>query len=280
MKKIISLVLSLALIVCSVFAFTSCGGNTIKIAIPNDTTNEARALRLLEVQGLITLNDNTKETITPADIIDNPYGIEFQEVEAAQIPSILSDVTYAVINSNYAIGAGLTPFVTEGTDVSYPNIITVKEGNENSPKIKALVAAINSVAVQTYINDTYKGAIVCDLVNPTADGLAADVDYAALAGTEIKIAASPTPHADILIKAKEILAAQGITLTVTEFNDYVQPNMVVEDGEYDANYFQHVPYLTDFNAENGTHLVSVLEVHHEPMGIYSDTYDSLDAIKK
>lgn len=280
MKKIISLVLSLALIVCSVFALTSCGGDTIKIAIPNDTTNEARALRLLEVQGLITLVDNTKETLTPADIKDNPYNIVFQEVEAAQIPSILSDVTYAVINSNYAIGAGLTPFVTEGTDVSYPNIITVKEGNENSPKIKALVAAINSVAVQTYINDTYKGAIVCDLVNADADGFADDVDYAALNGVEIKIAASPTPHADILKKAKEILATKGITLTITEFNDYVQPNMVVEDGEYDANYFQHVPYLTDFNAENNTHLVSVLEVHHEPMGVYSATYDSFDAIKK
>lgn len=280
MKKIISLVLSLALIVCSVFALTSCGGDTIKIAIPNDTTNEARALRLLEVQGLITLVDNTKETLTPADIKDNPYNIVFQEVEAAQIPSILSDVTYAVINSNYAIGAGLTPFVTEGTDVSYPNIITVKEGNENSPKIKALVAAINSVAVQTYINDTYKGAIVCDLVNADADGFADDVDYAALNGVEIKIAASPTPHADILKKAKEILATKGITLTITEFNDYVQPNMVVEDGEYDANYFQHIPYLTDFNAENNTHLVSVLEVHHEPMGVYSATYDSFDAIKK
>lgn len=280
MKKIISLVLSLALIVCSVFALASCGGNTVKIAIPNDTTNEARALRLLEAQGLITLTDNTKETITPADIKENPYNIVFQEVEAAQIPSILSDVTYAVINSNYAIGAGLTPFVTEGTDVSYPNIIAVKEGNENSAKIKALVAAVNSAAVQTYINDTYKGAIVCDLVNPDADGFDASVDYAALSGTEIKIAASPTPHADILKIAKEILAEKNITLTITEFNDYVQPNTVVEDGEYDANYFQHVPYLTDFNAENGTHLVSVLEVHHEPMGVYSATYDSFDAIKK
>ena len=280
MKKIISLVLSLALIVCSVFALASCGGNTVKIAIPNDTTNEARALRLLEAQGLITLTDNTKETLTPADIKENPYNIVFQEVEAAQIPSILSDVTYAVINSNYAIGAGLTPFVTEGTDVSYPTIIAVKEGNENSAKIKALVAAVNSAAVQTYINDTYKGAIVCDLVNPDADGFDASVDYAALSGTEIKIAASPTPHADILKIAKEILAEKNITLTITEFNDYVQPNTVVEDGEYDANYFQHVPYLTDFNAENGTHLVSVLEVHHEPMGVYSATYDSFDAIKK
>ena len=280
MKKIISLVLSLALIVCSVFALASCGGNTVKIAIPNDTTNEARALRLLEAQGLITLTDNTKETLTPADIKENPYNIVFQEVEAAQIPSILSDVTYAVINSNYAIGAGLTPFVTEGTDVSYPNIIAVKEGNENSAKIKALVAAVNSAAVQTYINDTYKGAIVCDLVNPDADGFDASVDYAALSGTEIKIAASPTPHADILKIAKEILAEKNITLTITEFNDYVQPNTVVEDGEYDANYFQHVPYLTDFNAENGTHLVSVLEVHHEPMGVYSATYDSFDALKK
>ena len=96
----------------------------------------------------------------------------------------------------------------------------------------------------------------------------------------ITIGASPTPHAEILQIVKDELAKDGWTLEITVFNDYVQPNMVVEDGQYDANYFQHILYLTDFNAENGTHLVSVLEVHHEPMGVYSASYDSFDAIKK
>ena len=85
----------------------------------------------------------------------------------------------------------------------------------------------------------------------------------------ITVAASPTPHAEILAVAKEVLAKDGWTLEITEYSDYVVPNNVVEDGEIDANYFQHVPYLNTFNAENGTHLVSVAMVHYEPFGIYA-----------
>ena len=86
-----------------------------------------------------------------------------------------------------------------------------------------------------------------------------------LAGTTLKVAASPTPHAEILNVAKEVLAEQGIDLQVVEFSDYVQPNLVTESGEVDANYFQHTPYLDSFNEENGTHLVSVGAVHYEPL---------------
>ena len=99
-----------------------------------------------------------------------------------------------------------------------------------------------------------------------------------LAGTTLKVAASPTPHAEILNVAKEILAEQGIDLEVVEFSDYVQPNLVTENGEVDANYFQHTPYLDSFNEENGTHLVSVGAVHYEPFGIYPGTKSSLDDI--
>lgn len=100
----------------------------------------------------------------------------------------------------------------------------------------------------------------------------------ALADTTLKIAASPTPHAVILEKAAEILKAQGITLKITEFTDYVQPNMVVESSEFDANYFQHVPYLEDFNAQNGTHLVNVAEIHYEPFGIYPGKTQSIEEL--
>ena len=89
-----------------------------------------------------------------------------------------------------------------------------------------------------------------------------------LAGTKLVVAASPTPHAEILEVAKDILAEQGITLEIKEFSDYVQPNLVTENGEVDANYFQHTPYLDSFNAENGTHLVSVGAIHYEPFGVY------------
>lgn len=94
----------------------------------------------------------------------------------------------------------------------------------------------------------------------------------------ITVAASPSPHAEILAVAGEVLAEEGYELKVTEFTDYVQPNLVVENDEFDANYFQHQPYLTDFNAENKTHLVSVAAIHYEPFGIYSTKHASLDEI--
>ncbi len=91
----------------------------------------------------------------------------------------------------------------------------------------------------------------------------------------ITVAASPTPHAEILKIAAEVLAKDGWTLEIKEYTDYVQPNNVVEDGEIDANYFQHVPYLDTFNADNGTHLVSVAMVHYEPFGIYAGTKSAI-----
>ena len=96
----------------------------------------------------------------------------------------------------------------------------------------------------------------------------------------ITIAASATPHAEILAVAKEVLAADGWTLEIVEYADYVVPNTVVDDGEMDANYFQHQPYLDTFNAENGTKLVSVAAIHYEPFGIYTGTKDSLDGLEE
>ena len=99
-----------------------------------------------------------------------------------------------------------------------------------------------------------------------------------LAGTTLKVAASPVPHAEILSVAKDILAEQGITLEIIEYTDYVQPNMVTESGEVDANYFQHTPYLDSFNEENGTHLVSVGAIHYEPFGLFAGKTATLDEL--
>ena len=110
------------------------------------------------------------------------------------------------------------------------------------------------------------------------DGFDATVDYDALSGETISIAASPTPHAEILDVVKEILAEKNITLDIQVYNDYVVPNTVVEDGTVDANYFQHKPYLDDFNAENNTHIVSVAAIHVEPMGLYGGKQTTLDAL--
>ncbi len=97
-------------------------------------------------------------------------------------------------------------------------------------------------------------------------------------GEVIKIAASPIPHAEILAKAAEIIKDYGYELDVVEFDDYVQPNLVVESGEFDANYMEHVPYLNSFNEEQGTHLVNAGGIHYEPFGIYPGTKSSLDEI--
>ena len=283
MKKFVSTLLIAVLAITAAFSLTACGSSEkITIAVPNDTTNEARALLLLEDLGYIKLKEGAGITATILDIEENPYGIEFKEVEAAQLPNVLQDVDYAVINSNYAIEANLNPtkdaLGIEGSSSAYGNILAVKEGNENSDLIKALKAALESQQVVDFIAAEYDGAVVSVVDQPT-DGYDPSIDYAALSGQTITVAASPTPHAEILSVVKEILAAKNITLEVREFTDYVQPNNVVESGEIDANYFQHIPYLDDFNAENGTHIVSVSAIHVEPIGIYGGKQTSLDAIK-
>lgn len=282
MKRIVSVFLAALFVFAAVLTLSACGNKGITIAIPNDTTNEARALLLLEANGIIKLKEGAGIAATIRDIVENPYNITFKETEAAQLPRVLQDVDYAVINSNYAIAAGINPveksLASEGAASAYSNIVAVKEGNENSPKTKALVAALSSKKVADFIAQKYGGAVVSVIENP-GDGFDATVDYAALNGTKISVAASPAPHAEILAVAKEILAEKGITLEIKEFSDYVIPNNVVNDGEIDANYFQHLPYLEDFNKENGTKLVSAGAIHVEPLGIYGGKQTTLDAIK-
>ena len=289
MKKKILLTLLVLVLSVSTVALTACGGggdeeaaNDITIAIPNDPTNEARALLLLDANGYIKLSEDAGITATIADIEDT-NGITFKEVEAAQVPSTLQDVDFGIINANYAIDAGLNPvedsLLIEGSASSYGNIIAVKEGNENSDKTKALVAACQSQKVADFIQEEFNGSVVCVVEEP-GDGFDPSVDYDALKGTTITVAASPTPHAEILKVAAEVLAEKDITLEIKEFTDYVQPNNVVESGELDANYFQHIPYLDDFNEQNGTHIVNAGAVHCEPMGMYPGKTDSLDNVKK
>lgn len=134
------------------------------IAVPNDVTNEARALLLLQAQGLITLKDPEDLNSTPNDIVENPKNIEFKEVEAAMIPNIKDEVDFACINSNYALQAGLNPvsdsLAIEASDSPYVNILAVKEGNEDAPGIKELVEALHSDECRKFIEDTFEGAVV------------------------------------------------------------------------------------------------------------------------
>ena len=137
------------------------------IAVPNDTTNEARALLLLEAQGLIKLKEDAGLTATKNDIVENPKNLQLYEVEAAQLPRVIGDVDIAVINGNYAIEAGYKvsdALAVEASDslaaTTYGNVVAVRAGEENDPAIQALIEALTSDEVKAFIESTYDGAVV------------------------------------------------------------------------------------------------------------------------
>ena len=138
------------------------------IAIPNDTTNEARALLLLQDNGVITLKDGAGLTATINDIEENPYNVTFEELEAAQVARVVPEVAFVVLNGNYALEAGFSvandaiAYETSDSEAAqtYVNVIAVKEGHENDPGIQALVSVLKSDEIKQYINDTYDGAVI------------------------------------------------------------------------------------------------------------------------
>ncbi|PSF13381.1 methionine ABC transporter substrate-binding protein [Marinobacter fuscus] len=134
------------------------------VAIPNDPTNGGRALLLLQKAGLITLKDESKITATPRDIADNPKDLDFKELEAATLPRILNQVDVALINTNYALEAGLNPsedaLVIEGSESPYVNILVARPDNKDSEAMKKLAAALKSDAVKDFIMEKYEGAVV------------------------------------------------------------------------------------------------------------------------
>ena len=160
----------------------------VKVAVPNDTTNEARALTLLEKNGFFKLKADAGLTATAKDIEENPLNVSVDEVEAAQVPNVLQDEDYAVINSNYAISAGLDPMTDalamEDGSSAYVNILVCKDGNQEEPKIKALAAALQSQKVKDFMDENYKGAVVSVVENPT-DGYDSSIDYDALNGETV-----------------------------------------------------------------------------------------------
>ncbi|MFL1904353.1 MetQ/NlpA family ABC transporter substrate-binding protein [Streptomyces tauricus] len=135
------------------------------VAVPNDTVNEARALKLLDANGIITLKDGAGNDATPKDIAKNPKNLKFKELEAAQTPRSLDDVDAAVINGNYAIESDLKPsedaLVLESADDNpYGNFLAVKEGNEDDPRVKKLAKLLTSAEVKKFIEDKYAGSVI------------------------------------------------------------------------------------------------------------------------
>ena len=158
------------------------------IAVPNDTTNEARALLLLEANGVIKLKEDAGLTATVKDIEENPHNVKIQELEAAQVPRVKDEVAFVVLNGNYALQAGFSvakdaiAYETSDSEAAktYVNVIAVKEGNENSDKINALVSVLKSDEIKNYITETYDGAVI-----PFEDGAAeADTEATTEAATE------------------------------------------------------------------------------------------------
>jgi len=217
----------------------------------------------------------------------NPHGYVIEPLEAAQLPLALADQDAAVINGNYALEAKLNvdypaiaieTFDAE-TSVRRTNYLAVKEGNEESDKTKALVAAITSDKVQAYIENTYKGAVITSFID--AEGKAVTGGEIPEAGEDntISVGATLVPHAEILKDVlTEVLAEKGWNLETVEFADYVLPNTQLEEGELDANYFQTLGYLKNQNEERGLHLVASVGVHIEPMGVYSQKYKTLSEL--
>ena len=273
MKKIIALLVALVL----TLSLTAAFADGIKIAVPNDATNEGRALLLLQAYGLLKVDENAGITATVKDITENPLNIEFVEVEAALVPNALPDVDYAIINGNYALAAELpAALLYENAESPYVNVISVNEADKDSDKAKALAAAALSQKVVDYFA-SYEGQAISVVENPT-DGFDATVDYDALKGETIKVVATLDPHSFVLEIVKDILAEKEINVEVTVVDDYVTPNTAVNDGDAFANFFAHQPYQDDFNANNGTNLVTIAGVHVEPMGLYAGQQADLAAL--
>ena len=191
-------------------------------------------------------------------------------------------IAFALQNSGYTVGIPslgsqdtIAPAVSKGntTLLNWINDEIRALGKENF-----FHAAYEATLAETYGLDYEESLVVEGGGEAAAAADAAPAEPAEEKGT-ITVAASTTPHAEILAQAAPILAEQGWTLKVTEFQDYVQPNLVVESGDFDANYFQHIPYLDSFNEEQGTHLVNAGGIHYEPFGIYPGTKASLDDLE-
>ena len=195
-------------------------------------------------------------------------------------------IAYSLENEGYVVGIPslgsqdtIAPAVSKGNEslLNWLNDEIKALGKENF-----FHADYEATLIDTYGKDyeetlVVEGGEVAGAANEES-AAAGDLDIVPGNGETIKIAASPVPHAEILAEAAKILKDYGYELDIVEFEDYVQPNLVVESGEFDANYMEHVPYLNSFNEEQGTHIVDAGDIHYEPFGIYPGTKKSLDEI--
>ena len=288
MKKLLSL---LSILLC-LGVFTGCSSNSTTssvttIEVCNDPSNAIRAFQLLEAKGVVAESDadsfykGEELTVSGSKWTSSDGKVEITLVEESLLVSSMGDYDYACLpcNTAYTGNVNATKRVAVEDDpeqvAAKANIIAARvddyaNDSEYRIRIDALTDAMLSEEVSAYFAEKYLGAMTCDSSSQIdLRETASEATVAAGENTVIKVCASDVPHAEVLENCvKDLLAAQGYTLEVTVL-DWTLQNDAVANGDYDANYFQHVPYLNTY--EGTTKLFATCKVHYEPLGIYSDT---------
>lgn len=274
--------LALCALFCALLCLASgCAPQLVKVAVPNSPTDRARALLLLDEKGLIELEEGVGVSATKDDIVDNPHNIDIVETESTALMASLQTVDFAVINANIVLEEGYSAesalvLETVGSQNSerYENVVATRQDDADSQKIKALVAVLQSATAREYLSTHYAGLVV-----PAKMQGNTEIEDAEEGDEVIRVGASASPHAEVLEAVRPLLENHGYKLEVVVYEDYKQPNTDLSDGRLDANYMQHLSNLLDYNAKNGTNLVSAGGIHCELMGVYAGKKASLDDLR-
>ncbi len=297
-KRILTFTLA-AILAVGTFSFTSCnGGKTtaIKIGIPDDATNQARAIKLLETAGLIEVDPAAGATPEMRDITKYIYNIEICPTAANTLPSLLGDYGACTINGTFATSAGLLPsrdaLITEdqgdeGIKESI-NIIAARTAEKDSETYKTIVDAFHTEEVAVYMlekyTETYFPAFKYEktMTETPAEFVAAiDAYKSSKDGKTVVTVGVCGPKNDFWKAVQKVLDDRNanIYIELKEFSSYNLPNEALANGEIDLNSFQHYAYLNKECAENNFDLTAVGESLFAPLSLYSQKYESLDALK-
>ena len=295
-KRIITLALALTLAI-GTLAFTSCGSTqTVKIGVPNDATNLARAIKLLETAGLIEVDPEAGYAPELKDITNYIYNIEIVPANADTLATTLDDYTANTINGTYATNAGLSPskdailIESQGTDGNNPyvNIVVARTAEKDVELYQTILAAFQTNTVAAYMlekyGEAYFPAFEYDVTGIDAAALVAEVDAyksSKEGKTVVKIGVCGSQNSQ-WYAAQKVLDEQnaGIYLELVEFSAYTIPNDALNSGDIDLNSFQHKAYLQKELDANGYDLTIIGDTIIAPLSLYSNKVDSVDALKE
>ena len=293
-KKVISLLLALLLIACSAIA----SAETLQIGIPDDGTNLSRGVKLLETAGLITVDPAAGYTPEIADITGYIYDIEVVPVQANTLPSTLGDFAASTINGTYAVPFGLVPSKdgliiesqSENGDNPYVNIIAARSADVDNPVYQTIVDAFHTQLVAEFLlvnyKETFFPAFDYDAdaeFTITEDNVNDYIRYTSSKDgkTVVKVGVCGANNDQWKVVQKVLDDENAnIYIELVEFDAYNLPNEALNSGEIDLNAFQHKAYLNNDATNNGYDVVSIADTLIAPLTLYSQKYDSLDALKE